>query len=290
VHVAGGSRVAHHSSAPTPHAPRALAEARRRLYARAVSAQPSARAPHSFDFICLLATLLACAGLGCSSKYLVSKPPADPFDAVVVPGCPSEDDGSPSRCQMGRAGHAALLWRDGWTRNFIVSGSDVHTPYVEAEAIAQAMTLLGVPPERIVLERDALHSDENVYYSILLAKKRGFARIAIASNGAIASLLCKMMVQWGYPCAAIGMDTDALEHFLPPREASLRALRAPRVVNWEHLSDREARIAKVNGYGRPPSYLLYPFYGWLGPSHRPIAPAHPDSITWAERLEELSNQ
>ncbi len=236
------------------------------------------------------AILVACIETGCASEYLVRKPPAEPFDAVVVPGCPSEEDGSPSRCQMGRAGHAALLWRDGWAKYFIVSGSDVHSPYVEAEAIAQAMTLLGVPPERIVLERDALHTDENVYYSILLAKKRGFARIAIASNAAIAGLMCKMMVQWDYPCAAIGMDTDALERFLPPKEASLRALHARRVVPWERLSEREARIAKVNGYDRPPSFLLYPFYGWIGHSHRPIAPEHPDSITWAERLEELSKE
>jgi hypothetical protein len=235
----------------------------------------------------LLLALFALLTTGCASKYLVNAPPTRAFDAVVIPGCPSESDGSPSRCQMGRAGQAALLWRDGWTHNFIVSGSDVHGPYVEAEAIAQAMTLLGVPPERIVLERDALHSDENVYYSILVAKRRGFARIAVASNGPIAGLLCKMMVHWDYPCAAIAMDTDALERFLPPHEGELRALRAPRVVDWEPLGDREARIAKANGYGRPPSFFLYPFYGWLGHAHRPIAPEHPDSITWAQRLEEL---
>src|SRR6202042_2960663 len=114
-----------------------------------------------------------------------------------------KEDGSPSRCQVGRAGQAALLWREHWARHFIVSGSDVHTPYVEAEAIAQAMTVLGVPPERIVLERDALHSDENVYYAILVAKKRGFDRLAVASNGPIANGLCAIMVQWGHACSAI---------------------------------------------------------------------------------------
>ena len=229
----------------------------------------------------------ACFATGCASKYVVDRPPADPFDAVVVPGCPSEDDGSPSRCQMGRAGQAAILWRDGWTRNFIVSGSDVHTPYVEAESIAQAMALLGVPPEHILLERDALHSDENIYYSVLVARKRGFSRIAVASSGAFAGLLCKMMEKWHSPCAAIRMDSDALERFLPPHEASLRALRTPRTPNWEGLAERESRIAKINGYSRPPSFIFYPLYGWLAPSHRPIAPAHPDPVTWAERLEGL---
>ncbi len=244
-------------------------------------------AARRIDPLALGILLVGCLLSGCTSKYLVTRPPADPFDAVLIPGCPSEDDGSLSRCQLGRAGHAALLWGEGWTRYFIVSGSDVHTPYVEAEAIAQVMTVLGIPPQRIVLERDALHSDENVYYAVLLAKKLAYARIAVASSGSVAGLLCKMMAKWDYPCAAIAMDTDALERFLPPYEARLRALRAARVADWESLGDREARIAKTNGYGRPPSFLLYPFYGWLAHSHRPIAPAHPEAITWAERLEQL---
>ena len=79
------------------------------------------------DVVCATLLVLTSATAGCS-KYIVNHLPAVPFDAVVVPGCPSQDDGSPSYCQLGRAGHAALLWKGGWTRNFIVSGSDVHTP------------------------------------------------------------------------------------------------------------------------------------------------------------------
>jgi hypothetical protein len=244
---------------------------------------PTARRIRQARWLLALGTALGLGEAGCT-EYVVDRRPETPFDAVVVPGCPSRDDGTPSRCQLGRAGQAALLWRDGWTRNFIVSGSDVHTPYVEAEAIAQAMTVLGVPPERIVLERDALHSDENVYYATLIAKKRGYARIAVASNGAFASLLCKMMVVWDYPCAAIQMDTDALKKFLPPYEARLRALRTTRSDPWEKLGPREDRIANANGYGRPPSFVLYPLYRWLAHSHRPIAPEHPDAVTWAERI------
>jgi len=225
---------------------------------------------------------------GCvTSRYRVEQRPDTPFDAVIVPGCPSEEDGSPSRCQLGRAGHAALLWRDGWTRSFIVSGSDVHTPYVEAEAIARAMTVLGVPPARILLERDALHSDENIYYSLRIARANGLERLAVASNGPIASSLCAMMVLWGHACSALAMDVPALERFLPPYDASLHALRARRTPNWEPLPAREERIAKVNGHGRPPSWVLYPFYDWLGPKHPPIAPAHPDAVTWEARLVEL---
>jgi hypothetical protein len=226
-----------------------------------------------------------CGGCG-GSQYNVARPPPQPFDAIVVPGCPCEDDGRLSHCQMGQAGNAARLWQEGWTRNFIVSGSDVHTPYVEAEAIAQAMTTLGVPPAHILIERDALHSDENIYYSLLLAKRAGFARLAVTSFGSVAGSLCRFMVKFGHECAAIQVDIGALDTFLKPREPALRALRATRVQNWEPLGEREERIAKVNGHGRPPSFVLYPLYGWLGDGHKPIAPEHPEIVTWDAKLAE----
>jgi len=232
----------------------------------------------------LVLTLLACVAACAPSRFEVKSIPVEPFDAVIVPGCPSEDDGSPSRCQLGRAGQAAILWRQGWTRNFIVSGSDVHTPYVEAEAIAQAMTLLGVPPQRILLERDALHTDENVYYSLHVAEAAGLRRLAVASFAPVASWMCVLMERWGHECSAIPMDEAALEKFLPPYDAALKALRAHRVPVWEPLDQREARIAKANGYSRPPSWAFYPFYRFLARSHRPIAPEHQVPITWEERL------
>jgi DUF218 domain len=236
----------------------------------------------------LIARLLGWATAG-STQHMVSRPPSGGFDAILIPGCPSREDGTPSRAQLERAGLAAILWKDGWARNFIVSGSDVHTPYVEAEAIAQAMTVLGVPPERIVLERDALHSDENVYYALLIARSKGFETLAIATHGRIASLLCSVMIQWGHTCSGIAMDEEVLGAFLCPFEARLAALRAPRSPRWVRFEEREARLAERSGRRRPPSLWLYLLYRWLGPIHRPIAPEHAP-ITWAERQKELGER
>jgi hypothetical protein len=225
---------------------------------------------------------------GCG-EYVVRAPPSKAFDAVLVPGCPSERDGSPSYCQLGRGGQAAILWRDGWAKNFIVSGSDVHSPYVEAEAIAQVMTTLGVPPDRIILERDALHTDENVYYSILLADKLGYETMAVVSTELAASWMCKLMVRWGRPCSAVGMNLSALEAFMPPYGDALRSLRAPRVDPWTDIGVRESKIHAETGHWRPPSFVLYPLYGSLVRSYRPIPPHHPEPQTWAQRLEELAS-
>jgi hypothetical protein len=93
---------------------------------------------------------------GCGTARLeLRTAPDKPFDVVIVPGCPSEDDGSLSRCQMARALWAARLWDLGWARHFITSGAAVHSPYVEAEAIAAAMAAAGVPANKIYLESNA---------------------------------------------------------------------------------------------------------------------------------------
>ena len=218
------------------------------------------------------------------SIYLIREAPKQPYDAVVVLGCPSETDGTPSRCTMGRAGQAALLWKHGYTKSFIVSGAAVHTPYVEAEAIAQAMTTLGVPGDAIWLEPDALHTDENVFYSMKVADALGLKRLAIASHGAHAAWACSLMVRWGRECGAFAMDVDELETFMPPHEAELRALHARRIESWVPLAEREERIRAATGFSRPPSYVLYPMLG-MGLAYRPrTLPPHAP-ITWNQAKE-----
>ncbi len=220
--------------------------------------------------------------VGCADSLLERGPPARPHDAVIVLGCPSESDGSLTRCQLGRAGLAYSIWTKGWTKAFIVSGSAVHSPYVEAEALAMAMATLGVPADKIWLETDALHTDENVYYSMQLARKLGFVDLAIASNSAHAGFACSMMLSWGHACVGLALDVEELETFMPAREPELRALRARRVEGWVDLEDREERLYWDTGRSRPPSFLLYPLLA-SGAGYVPIAPEHVTPITWAER-------
>lgn len=235
----------------------------------------------------VLSLLAAVALLGCDPTiHLIREAPKQPYDAVVVLGCPSEADGAPSRCTLGRAGQAALLWKHGYTKSFIVSGAAVHTPYVEAEAIAQAMEALEVPADRIYLEPDANHTDENVYYSMKVAEALGLSRLAISSHGAHAAWACSLMVRWGRPCGAFAMDEDELRQFLPPRESALRALRAPKVDGWLPLDEREERIRLATGFSRPPSYLLYPMLG-LGIAWKPRAIAASSPMTWSDRRAAL---
>lgn len=223
---------------------------------------------------------------GCAAHYEVRPTAATRFDAVIVPGCPSEDDGSLSPCQMSRAAWAAILWQRGLAGAFITSGAAVHSRYVEADAIAAGMTALGVPPDRIFIEPNALHTDENMYFSLRIARALGFAHLAVASQKGHAAWSCRMLEDWGQTtCGAFSVDMDAVIASHPA--ARLHAVRTAPVADWQPLAERERAIAKKIGRHRPPSYFLYPMLGWLrinGERWIPYVPPGPPTLTtWAER-------
>lgn len=232
-----------------------------------------------------VATLIALVASGCAAPRLDARAvPPGGFDALIVPGCPTEEDGAPSRCQKGRALWAAILWERGWARNLIVSGAAVHTPWVEAEVLAALVHALGVPAERIHLEPNALHTDENMYDALQIARARGWRTVAVASNGGHAAGGCTMVRGWGQPCTALPVDRAAVE----ARAASaphLAQVRTRPVARWVPLVERERRITAETGRRRPPSYLLYPMAGLMrlnGEVWIPRAPAKPPLVTWAD--------
>lgn len=232
----------------------------------------------------LLACLVAIVA-GCAAHYEVRPTATTHFDAVIIPGCPSEEDGSLSPCQMSRAAWAAILWQRGFAGAFITSGAAVHSRYVEADAIAAGMVALGVPAERIWLEENALHTDENMYFSLRIARALGFQRLAVASQKGHAAWSCRMLEDWGQKgCGAFSVDMDAVLASHPLER--LRAVRTRPVGEWQPLAARERLLARRTGRHRPPSYFLYPMLGWLrinGERWIPFAPPGPPHVTtWAD--------
>ncbi len=238
---------------------------------------------------------LCALGGGCGLSHLEQRtPPTAPFDAVIVPGCPSEDDGRPSRCQLARALWASVLWERGWASRFITSGSDVYSRYIEAETIAQVMTALGVPADRIWLEREALHTDENMYYSLSIARRIGARTIAVASSRGHALWSCRMMVDWGQRCSALSMDLGAVrarhQRVAPGAIETLR-VRGTSPERWVPLATRERERARATGRRRPSSWLLYPTLALMrlqGEAWVPAMPNEPRLLTWAERSAEMA--
>ncbi len=181
-----------------------------------------------------LATALAvlAIGAGCS---LARPLPAEtyrvePFDALLVPGCPTNADGTLSVCQWRRTVWAAALYHEGSVRYLVPSGAAVRTPYTEAVAMAAGLRALGVPDERILLETQALHTDHNAGYAIHLFRRLGFERVGVASDRFQATMVQGMTRKWGAPLTAVPIDEAVVAEAFA---AGLPEVRVTPVPDWE---------------------------------------------------------
>lgn len=107
--------------------------------------------------------------------------PGAPYDVIIVPGVPYNN------VKLNPIYRARMLWAK-WlydrkvAKNIIFSGSAVHTPYVEGEAMKIMADSMGIPAAHTFAEKRAQHSTENVDYSIQLARQLGFKKIAVATD------------------------------------------------------------------------------------------------------------
>lgn len=103
------------------------------------------------------------------------------YDAVIVPGVPFIEPAWDITMQM-RVLWAVHLYQRGFTKNIIMSGGSVYSPYVEGQIMKLYAIQLGVPADNILIDDKAQHSTENLWYSTILAKQTGFENIAVATD------------------------------------------------------------------------------------------------------------
>ena len=107
---------------------------------------------------------------------------ANPHDVIIVLGCPSETDGSPSKCQIDRARITEQFYDAHWASNFIVTGAAVHNDHVEADALYALLVGRGLPADAIYKEPQARHTDENLYYSTRIMQEHGWTSALVVSE------------------------------------------------------------------------------------------------------------
>ncbi|MBX2800539.1 MAG: YdcF family protein [Myxococcales bacterium] len=204
---------------------------------------------------------------------------------MIVPGCPTHDDGRLSGCLWQRAGWATLLWEEGATRAFITSGSAVQNRYIEAEALKAGMVSLGVPEDVIHLETQALHTDQNAAYALRVAQALGFERLGTASHGGQAAGMRAMLRGWGTPAVALRMDVDRTMARLQGH-ADVR-VEPVAAEDWLPMRQRERILRKRNGklFKRPNSFFVYGWGALVGNLVRlkPPEPPGPEPTLSGER-------
>lgn len=111
-----------------------------------------------------------------------------PYDALIVPGYPFDGQRWDTLVKA-RVLWAIHLYRQGLAKHIIFSGSAVHTPYKEGEVMALYALALGVPEDVVLVEEQAEHSSENLYFGWKLARTRGLEKVAVATDKYQAKLL-----------------------------------------------------------------------------------------------------
>ena len=171
-----------------------------------------------------------------------------PYDALIVPGIPFENNNW-NYVMKSRVLWSVYLYRQGFVKNIIYSGSAVYSPYVEAKIMALYAEKLGVPPEHIFVESTAEHSTENVYYSCLIAKKAGFKTVAVATDKFQSRTLADFLPK-------VKRKTDIDIKSLPIQDAWLDTMQAndpqidynlAKVDSFVSIVDRESKLKRFWG-------------------------------------------
>ncbi len=206
--------------------------------------------------------------------------PATTADVLVIPGCPSGDDGVVSRCQWRRAVWAAQLLREGAAGRVIASGSSVHNRFFESEGLAAAMAELGVPRDRIHTETQALHTDENIAYALHIADRLGCESVMVAAEGRFQTRgMCEMARRWGWTCTEAPPPRRWVHDRLEAGVPELRTEGEPP-ASWVPWREREVARARAEGRSArsasPFRYLGMAARGQSGATVPMPAPPHPE--------------
>jgi uncharacterized SAM-binding protein YcdF (DUF218 family) len=167
-----------------------------------------------------------------------------PYDVLIVPGFPF-DSGKIDDLVGDRIAWAAYLYKNGYAKHVIFSGSAVHSPYVEAEAMRLYALRAGIKPEDIFTETNAKHTTENLYYSFLLAEKLGFTKKAFASQPVQTSSMKNFSEKRDLPVDFIPILTDTLKKYPLPVDSI--DISGAVIANFVSLKDREGLIKRLRG-------------------------------------------
>jgi len=139
-------------------------------------------------FLFFSGLISSCSFSAKTTERYLNEASAESYDMIVVPGVPFSEGGW-MRQMKARVYWSKYLYDKGIAKNIIYSGSSVATPYYEGEIMALYAIAIGIPKEHVFTEIKAEHSTENIYYSYYKARKMGFRRIALATDGLQAKLI-----------------------------------------------------------------------------------------------------
>jgi uncharacterized SAM-binding protein YcdF (DUF218 family) len=94
---------------------------------------------------------------------------AAPADVIIVLGCNPRGETGPSPCMQARAGHAADLYKEGYSKHIIATGNPR-----ESRVLQSVLEGAGVPPGAIVSDSSSYNTIQNITNSQAIMLARGW--------------------------------------------------------------------------------------------------------------------
>ena len=120
------------------------------------------------------------------------------FDTLIVLGSPPDPDGKPSPEQRERVMEAVRQYRAGRANTIIVSGGETLPGLVEADTMALVAKEAGVPPDRIIEERQALDTVQNIFFSHLIMLQHGWTMAEVVSSPSHVPRAALILKHWNF--------------------------------------------------------------------------------------------
>lgn len=104
------------------------------------------------------------------------------FDAIIVLGTPTRDDGTPSPEQRERTEEGVREFKAGVAPVLIMTGGAAHNTFVEGEAMKKLAVTEGVPAEDVIVEGQAKDTIQNIYYSDQILAAHHWHTVEVVSS------------------------------------------------------------------------------------------------------------
>jgi uncharacterized SAM-binding protein YcdF (DUF218 family) len=163
-------------------------------------------------------------------------------DTLIVLGCPTMADGSPSPEERARVMEGVREFHQGVSRHIIMTGAAAHNPFVEAHTMAMLAEANGVPASAILQEDRADDTIQNIYYSDRIMEANGWHTTEVISS------------PYHLPRTAL-----ILRHYPQLRWKTQPASWPPGYGAWRKLkleSEEAFGCFRIRVYGFPPSKYL----------------------------------
>lgn len=103
-------------------------------------------------------------------------------DTLIILGCPTKSDGSPTPEQRERVMEGVREYKQGVSSHIIMTGAAAHNQFVEAHAMAMLAKANGVPSSAVIEENQAHDTVQNIYYSDKIMEANGWRSTEVISS------------------------------------------------------------------------------------------------------------